>query len=49
MTSAAKGLSFPSRPQLFRIKYVGGWPKVESRFFDPKTGVMAKIERSLGG
>jgi len=47
--AAASGHSFPSRPQLFTIKYVGGWPKVEKQFFDPKTGVMAKIERSLGG
>ena len=47
--AAAKGHSFPSRPQLFTIRYVGGWPKVEKRFFDPKTGVMAKIENSLGG
>jgi len=46
---ATQGLSFPQRPQLFTIKYVGGWPKVEKRFFDPKTGVMAKIEGSLGG
>jgi sulfate/thiosulfate-binding protein len=49
LPSAAKGHSFPSRPQLFTIKYVGGWPRVEKRFFDPKTGVMAKIESSLGG
>jgi sulfate/thiosulfate-binding protein len=49
LKAAAAGHSFPSRPQLFTIKYVGGWPKVEKRFFDPKTGVMAKIEGSLGG
>jgi sulfate/thiosulfate-binding protein len=49
LPAAAKGFSFPSRPQLFTIKYVGGWPQVEKRFFDPKTGVMAKIEASLGG
>jgi sulfate/thiosulfate transport system substrate-binding protein len=47
--AAAKGHSFPSRPQLFTIEYVGGWPKVEKRFFDPKSGVMATIESSLGG
>ena len=49
LKAAAKGRSFPSRPMLFTIKYVGGWPRVEKRFFDPKTGVMAKIESSLGG
>jgi len=44
-----QGLSFPNRPQLFTIKYVGGWTKVEKRFFDPRTGVMAKIQASSGG
>ncbi len=27
---------------------LNGWPKVNKRFFDPKKGVMAKIEASLG-
>ena len=49
LPAAAKGHSFPTRPQLFTIKYVGGWTRVETKFFDPKTGVMAKIEGSLGG
>ena len=39
---------FPPRPQLFKIGYVGGWTKVTKQFFDPDTGVMAKIERDLG-
>jgi sulfate transport system substrate-binding protein len=43
------GLNFPSRPQLFTIKYVGGWAKVEKKFFDPRTGIMAKIQGSSGG
>ena len=47
--SAAKGFNFPTRPQLFTIKYVGGWAKVEKKFFDPRTGVMAKIQGSGGG
>jgi sulfate/thiosulfate-binding protein len=46
---AARGLSFPNRPQLFTIKYVGGWTQVEKKFFDPRTGVMAKIQGSGGG
>jgi sulfate transport system substrate-binding protein len=41
--------SFPKRPQLFTIDYVGGWPKVQKRFFDPRSGIMATIERGLGG
>jgi sulfate transport system substrate-binding protein len=44
-----RGLSFPLRPQLFTIKYVGGWGKVEKKFFDPRTGIMAKIQGSSGG
>src|SRR5438105_2855100 len=39
---------FPPRPQLFKIGYVGGWPKAEKQFFDPTTGIVAKIEQSLG-
>jgi sulfate/thiosulfate transport system substrate-binding protein len=44
-----QGLNFPTRPQLFTIKYVGGWNAVQKKFFDPKTGVMAKIIGSSGG
>ena len=44
-----QGLSFPVRPQLFTIKYVGGWTKVEKKFFDPHTGIMARIQASSGG
>jgi sulfate/thiosulfate-binding protein len=44
-----QGLNFPTRPQLFTIKYVGGWAKVEKKFFDPHSGVMAKIIGSSGG
>jgi sulfate/thiosulfate transport system substrate-binding protein len=44
-----QGSNFPNRPQLFTIKYVGGWARVETKFFDPKTGVMAKIQAANGG
>ena len=44
-----QGLNFPNRPQLFTIKYVGGWPSVEKKFFDPKNGVMTKIQAGSGG
>jgi sulfate/thiosulfate transport system substrate-binding protein len=47
--SAARGFNFPTRPQLFTIKYVGGWPKVEKKFFDPNTGIMAHFQGSNGG
>jgi sulfate/thiosulfate transport system substrate-binding protein len=43
-----QGLNFPQRPQLFTIKYVGGWPKVDKRFFDPRTGIIAKLQSNGG-
>jgi sulfate/thiosulfate-binding protein len=39
---------FPPRPQLFKIGYVGGWSKVNTQFFDPTNGIVAKIEQGLG-
>jgi len=39
---------FPPRPQLFKIGYVGGWDKVNTQFFDPTNGIVAKIEQGLG-
>jgi sulfate/thiosulfate transport system substrate-binding protein len=40
--------SFPTPPGLFTITDLGGWPKVNSEFFDPKSGIMADVERSIG-
>jgi sulfate/thiosulfate transport system substrate-binding protein len=42
---------FPVRPDMFTIDNLGlgGWDKVQKTFFDPDTGVMAKIERQVGG
>jgi sulfate transport system substrate-binding protein len=39
---------FPPRPLLFTIGYVGGWDNVNTQFFDPTNGIVAKIEQSLG-
>ena len=47
--SVAARFKYPSRPGLFNIQYLGGWAKVQKQFFDPKTGVMARIERQVGG
>src|SRR5437667_1374145 len=47
--AAARGLNVPTRPQLFTINDVGGWAKVEKKFFDPKTGIMARVIGSSGG
>src|SRR5262249_27517329 len=48
---AANRKRFPVRPGQFTIAEVGlgGWDRVQKRFFDPNTGVMAKIERQGGG
>jgi sulfate transport system substrate-binding protein len=42
---------FPVRPGIFTIDQLGlgGWDRVQKRFFDPKTGIMAKIENQVGG
>jgi sulfate/thiosulfate transport system substrate-binding protein len=42
---------FPVRTGLFTINQLGlgGWDKVQKRFFDPKQGVLARIERQVGG
>ena len=48
LQSVARKFQITQPRQQFRIGYVGGWPKVEKKFFDPNTGVMAKIERGLG-
>jgi sulfate transport system substrate-binding protein len=42
---------FPKRPDIFTINNLGlgGWDKVQKDFFDPSSGVMAGIERQVGG
>ncbi len=42
---------FPVPPHVFTIDdlSLGGWGKVQKRFFDPNTGIMARIERQVGG
>jgi sulfate/thiosulfate-binding protein len=47
--AAAKGFTFPVRPQLFTIKFLGGWAKVDRRFFDSKTGIITRIQKRQGG
>jgi sulfate/thiosulfate-binding protein len=39
---------FPTPPQLFTIKYLGGWTKVKTAFFDPAKGSITKIEQAAG-
>jgi sulfate/thiosulfate-binding protein len=43
--SVLKSFKFPLRPWLFTIKSLGGWAKVDRQFFDPKTGIVTKIQK----
>jgi len=43
---------FPTKKlKIFKITdgFLGGWATVQPQFFDPKTGIMAKIEAKVGG
>jgi sulfate/thiosulfate-binding protein len=42
---------YPSRPGIFTIadKTIGGWRAADKKWFDPNNGVMAGIERAIGG
>ncbi len=40
--------SFPTPPSLFTIETLGGWTAVDKQFFEPETGIVTKIEQSLG-
>jgi sulfate/thiosulfate-binding protein len=39
---------FPTPAGLFTIESVGGWKAVTKQFFDPETGIVTKVEQSLG-
>jgi sulfate/thiosulfate transport system substrate-binding protein len=39
---------FPTPPGLFTIASLGGWKTVTKQFFEPGTGIVTKIEQSLG-
>jgi sulfate/thiosulfate transport system substrate-binding protein len=39
---------FPIPPALFTIDDLGGWTKINDRFFDPQKGVLVAVERSKG-
>ena len=49
LLSAAKKFGFPVPRMQFTIKYLGGWAKVDKRFFDSRTGIVTKIQRRKGG
>ncbi len=39
---------FPTPPDLFTIKYLGGWTSVDKTMFAPSTGSITKIEQEAG-
>jgi sulfate/thiosulfate-binding protein len=39
---------FPTPAGLFTIDTLGGWKSVTKQFFEPETGIVTKIEQSLG-
>jgi len=46
--SASRGFSFPYPPGVFSIQWLGGWDKVDKKFFDPNTGIVTKIQKRHG-
>jgi sulfate/thiosulfate-binding protein len=42
------GANFPTPAGLFKIDSLGGWKTATKQFFQPETGIVAKIEQSLG-
>ncbi len=48
LPSVAKQFKFPQPKTLFTIDSLGGWTAVNTKFFDPTTGIVAKDEESLG-
>jgi sulfate transport system substrate-binding protein len=45
LKKAAKTFGFKVPPSMFSIRRLGGWPKVDKRFFDPRTGIVTKIQK----
>jgi sulfate transport system substrate-binding protein len=48
VTSGGASSNFPTPPGLFTIDALGGWTTVTKQFFEPETGIVTKIEQSLG-
>jgi len=42
---------YPTRPGVFTIddRTIGGWRAADKRWFDPNHGLMARIEKAIGG
>jgi sulfate transport system substrate-binding protein len=48
ISGVAGASGFKTPPNLFTIAYLGGWKKVDEKFFEKETGLVTKIEESLG-
>jgi sulfate/thiosulfate transport system substrate-binding protein len=48
LPKVAATFKFPKPKSLFTINTLGGWTAVNSKFFNPQTGVVAKIEAGQG-
>ncbi len=48
ISGVAGASKFPTPPGLFTIDSLGGWKTVTKQFFEPETGIVTKIEQSLG-
>jgi ABC-type sulfate transport system substrate-binding protein len=48
LPKVAAQFKFSKPKKLFTIASLGGWTKVNTVFFTPTTGVVAKIEQGLG-
>jgi sulfate/thiosulfate-binding protein len=48
LPKVAAEFHFPKPKTLFTIDSLGGWTSVNTKFFDPTTGIVAKDEESLG-
>jgi sulfate/thiosulfate-binding protein len=48
ITGVPGASKFPTPSGLFTIDTLGGWKSVTKQFFEPETGIVTKIEESLG-
>lgn len=48
ISGVAGASRFPTPAGLFTIESLGGWKTVAKQFFEPETGIVTKIEQSLG-
>ena len=47
--AASANRLFPRPARLFTVRELGGWKAVNPRFFDPATGLVARLVRGIGG